>query len=354
MKTNTKQFYNFIDVLLSYNLNPADKTKLFYNSILNGLKSNNFSLNDKINFIYTNKSLTPKELQNIYNNNNLNNLYFITINNFDDVSICCGYAFNGKKIIENNPIFDFCKNYYYNFKDVFGSNAEMRKTAVLTVLIYQDKKYIDAVKEKQETRRKLKQELFYNDRFIFKKSSFVETCNEPENQQRYKYIHKEYIKEVLTFNQVLKNKYRFSLSNSGWFYTGDSNIIEMDQSGYILTYKRDDLKRRATALKMNNQKNKFMKEKSKYYILTLTNAKEELKKVLLAIYKKMVDSGNIKNIFEFNYNYNCDFKTLYNDLEWYLSKLKNETVNDSEFFEKNLKDLINNKYNNFILKLKEI
>ena len=271
MNTNTKQFLKLIEKVTA----AGKETNL--NSIARGFISEGFSLESPIIIEYSKKHFKPLDFESYFiKENNINKLYFITavkenenINYYSFVYSC--------KSIKEAKFLDFC---FYAYK----SNAELRKNTIYTILIYQNKKYIESMQQKKENRAANK-EINIKERFLFVKDFYNDYGNDESMKQRYKYIQKDFINNCLCYNMLLSMKYNFNFSNRTAYWNGVKNF-EIDKSGYILTYKRDDLKRRAAALKEKRARDNFEKYQHEFYLKALKDDKSSIEAQLLTAQKE--------------------------------------------------------------------
>lgn len=338
MKTNTKKFLTLINKVKE----AGKETNL--NNIVEGLKDV-FLIDDPINIDYTKKNLKPLDLKAVENETNI--LYFITAlkqkdsNNNYYYNFYC-YEYNDGKITEAN-IFNFT-NYSYK------TNAENRKNAVYTILIYQNSKYMQEANKKRENRKQQKEEK--DPRYILKKSNFNKYAD-PENQQRYKYIKAgadpKKNNNIYVDNLTQKEIYNFKKYNYNYYYN-NSVEIAMDKSGYILTEKRADLKQRALKLKEDRALESFNNYKKDFYIKALEEDRRVLEAQTLEAYKKASNTG-LESIKNMNLLYNESIKDILNDLNRYINKLKNNEFSNGWCnpgvvkFENTLIDLHKDYYN---------
>ena len=346
MNTNTKHFLKLIEKVTS----TGKETSL--NSITRDFIREGFSLENPIIIEYSKKHFKPLDFESYFTEeNNINKLYFITAVKENENINFYSFVYSYKGIKEAHFL-DFS---YYCYK----SNAELRKAALYTILIYQNKKYIESMQQKKEKRASNKK-INLKDRFLFVKDFYNDYGDDESKKQRYKYIQKDFIKNKLCDNMLLSMKYNFNFSNNTW--DGVKNF-EIDKSGYILTYKRDDLKRRADALKEKRARDNFEKYQHEFYLKALKDDKNSIEAQLLTAYIKAAQDG-LKAIQLLNELNEDRISKLLEKLNNYISKLEKKDFSLGRFnssiisFEKNIIELhqdyfnfINSEaasYNNFI------
>lgn len=337
MNTNTKQFLTLVEKATA-----AGKESSL-NSITRGFVSEGFSLENPIIIEYSKKHFKPLDFESYFTKeNNINNLYFITAVKENENINFYSFVYNCKGIKEAKFL-NFC---FYAYK----SNAELRKTALYTILIYQNKKYIESMQQKKEKRASNKK-INFKDRFLFVKDFFNDYGDDESKKQRYKYIQKDFIKNKLCDNMLLSMKYNFNFSNGTSYWDGVKNF-EIDKSGYILTYKRDDLKRRAAALKEKHARDNFEKYQHEFYLKALKDDKNSIEAQLLKAYRKAAQDG-LKAIQSLNGLCEARVSGLLKQLKDYISKLEKKDFSIGLFnnsiisFEKNIIEL-HQDYFNFI------
>lgn len=348
MNTNTKQFLKLIEKVTA----AGKETNL--NRIARDFVSEGFSLESPIIIEYSKKHFKPLDFESYFTKeNNINKLYFITAVKEKENINFYSFVYSYKGIKEANFL-DFV---YYCYK----SNAELRKTALYTILIYQNKKYIESMQQKKEKRAE-NNKINTNDRFLFVKDFYNDYGSDESQKQRYKYIQKDFINNELCYNMLLSMKYNFNFSGRTAYWDGEKNF-EIDKSGYILTYKRDDLKRRAAALKEKRARDNFEKYQHEFYLKALKDDKNSIETQLLIAYRKAAQDG-LKAIQLLNKLYEARVSGLLKQLKDYILKLEKRDFSLGWFnnsiisFEKNIIELhqdyynfINNEaaaYNNFI------
>ena len=348
MNTNTKQFLTLIEKVTA----AGKETNL--NRIARDFVSEGFSLENPIIIEYSKKHFKPLDFESYFTEeNNINKLYFITAVKEKENINFYSFVYNCKGIKEAKFL-DFV---YYCYK----SNAELRKTALYTILIYQNKKYIESMQQKKE-KRAANKKINFKDRFLFVKDFYNNYGDDESIKQRYKYIQKDFIKNELCYNMLLSMKYNFNFFNNTAYWNGDKNF-EIDKSGYILTYRRDDLKRRAAALKEKHARDNFEKYQREFYLKALKDDKNIIEAQLLTAYRKAAQDG-LKAIQLLNGLYEARITGLLKQLKDYISKLEKKDFSLGWYyssiisFEKNIIELhqdyfnfINSEaaaYNNFI------
>lgn len=337
MKTNTKQLLKLIEKVTA----AGKETTL--NKIVRDFVWAGFSVNDKINIEYSKKHFKPLDFETYFNKeNNIKELYFITavkenenINFYSFVYSCKG--------IKEAKFLDFC---FYAYK----TNAELRKNAIYTILIYQNKKYIESMQQKKEKRAE-NNKINIKERFLFVKDFYNNYGDNESIKQRYKYIQKDFYNNILCNNMLLSMKYNFNFSGRTAYWDGVKNF-EIDKSGYILTYKRDDLKRRAAALKEKRARDNFVKYNQEYYLKALKDDKNSIETQLLTAYRKAAQDG-LQAIKYINNLYEARVSGLLKQIKEYIKKLEKNDFSLGWFnssiiaFEKNIIE-IHKDYYNFI------
>lgn len=348
MNTNTTQFLKLIEKVTA----AGKETSL--NSIARGFISEGFSLESPIIIEYSKKHFKPLDFESYFTKeNNINKIYFITAVKENENINFYSFVYSYKGIKEARFL-DFS---YYCYK----SNAELRKNAIYTILIYQNKKYIESMQQKKE-KRAANKEINIKDRFIFVKDFYNDYGDDESIKQIYKYIQKDFINNCLCYNMLLSMKYNFNFSGRTAYWDGVKNF-EIDKSGYILTYKRDDLKRRAAALKEKRARDNFEKYQHEFYLKALKDDKNSIEAQLLTAYRKAAQDG-LKAIQLLNELNEARVSGLLKDLKYYISKLEKKDFSRGWFnssvisFEKDIIELhqdyysfINSEaaaYNNFI------
>lgn len=335
MNTNTKQFLKLIEKVTA----AGKETNL--NRIARDFVSEGFSLESPIIIEYSKKHFKPLDFESYFTKeNNINKLYFITAvkekENINFYSFV--YIYKG---IKEAKFLDFV---YYCYK----SNAELRKNALYTILIYQNKKYIESMQQKKEKRAE-NNKINIKDRFLFVKDFYNNYGDDESIKQRYKYYQKDFYNNILFKNMLLSMKYNFNVSNGTAYRDGVKNF-EIDKSGYILTYRRDDLKRRAAALKEERARDNFEKFHHEYYLKALKADKNSIEAQLLTAYRKAAQDG-LKAIQLLNGLYEARVSGLLKQLKDYISKLEKKDFSRGWFnssiisFEKNIIELHQDYYN---------
>lgn len=337
MNTNTKQFLTLVEKATA----AGKETSL--KSITRNFIYEGFSLENPIIIEYSKKHFKPLDFESYFTKeNNINNLYFITAVKENENINFYSFVYNCKGIKEAKFL-NFC---FYAYK----SNAELRKNAIYTILIYQNKKYIESMQQKKEKRASNKK-INLKDRFLFVKDFYNNYGDDESKKQRYKYIQKDFIKNELCYNMLLSMKYNFNFSNGTAYWDGVKNF-EIDKSGYILTYKRDDLKHRAAALKEERARDNFEKYQHEFYLKALKDDKNSIESQLLTAYRKAAQDG-LKAIQLLNGLYEARITGLLKRLKDYISKLEKKDFSLGWFnssvisFEKNIIEL-HQDYFNFI------
>ena len=348
MNTNTKQFLKLIETVKA----AGKETSL--KSITRDFISKGFSLENPIIIEYSKKHFKPLDFESYFTEeNNINKLYFITAVKVNENINFYSFVYSYKGIKEARFLdFSYC---------CYKSNAEVRKTALYTILIYQNKKYIESMQQKKEKRAE-NNKINIKDRFLFVKDFYNNYGDDESKKQRYKYIQKDFMKNKLCDNMLLSMKYNFNFSNGVAYWDGVKNL-EIDKSGYILTYKRDDLKRRAAALKEKRARDNFEKNQHEFYLKALKDDKNSIEAQLLTAYRKAAQDG-LKAIQFLNQLNEARISGLLKQLKDYISKLEKKDFSIGWFnnsiisFEKNIIELhqdyfnfINSEaasYNNFI------
>ena len=337
MNTNTKQFLTLVEKVTA----AGKETSL--KRIVNGFISEGFSLENPIIIEYSKKHFKPLDFESYFTEeNNINKLYFITAVKENENINFYSFVYSYKGIKEARFL-DFV---YYSYK----SNAELRKTALYTILIYQNKKYIESMQQKKEKRAE-NNKINIKDRFLFVKDFYNNYGDDESKKQRYKYIQKDFIKNKLCYNMLLSMKYNFNFSNNTAYWDGVRNF-ETVKSGYILTYKRDDLKRRAAALKEEHARDNFEKYQHEFYLKALKDDKNSIEAQLLTAYIKAAQDG-LKAIQLLNGLYEARVSGLLKKLNDYILKLEKKDFSLGWFnssiisFEKNIIEL-HQDYFNFI------
>lgn len=335
MNTNTKQFLTLIEKVTA----AGKETSL--NSIARDFISEGFSLESPIIIEYSKKHFKPLDFESYFTKeNNINKLYFITAVKEKENINFYSFVYSCKGIKEAK----FLNFVYYCYK----SNAELRKNALYTILIYQNKKYIEFMQQKKEKRAE-NNKINIKDRFLFVKDFYSEFGDDESKKQRYKYHQKDFYNNILFKNMLLSMKYNFNVSNGTAYRDGVKNF-EIDKSGYILTYKRDDLKRRAAALKEERARDNFEKFHHEYYLKALKTDKNSIEAQLLTAYRKAAQDG-LKAIQLLNQLNEARVSELLKQLKYYISKLEKKDFSRGWFnssvisFEKDIIELHQDYYN---------
>ena len=335
MNTNTKQFLKLIEKVTA----AGKETDL--KQINRDFMSADFSLENKINIEYTKKHLKPLDFESYFTKeNNINKIYFVVAYKQNDNICFYNFVYDCKGIKESRFL-SFC---YYAYK----SNAELRKNSLYTILIYQNKKYIESMKNKKESRNE-KRLLNLKERFIFAKDFYNDYGDDESQKQRYKYYQKDFNNNILCNNMLLSMKYNFNYTRGTAYWDGVKNF-EIDKSGYILTYKRDDLKRRAAALKEERARDNFEKFHHEFYLKALKADKNSIEAQLLTAYRKAAQDG-LKAIQLLNKLYEARVSGLLKQLKDYILKLEKKDFSLGWFnssvisFEKNIIELHQDYYN---------
>ena len=336
MKANTKVF-NQLANFINNQINVYDE-KITLQSVYSCLQDTKYektflNVNEPINIIYTKKTLKPADIKNYYNSYNASVVYFITQTQYKGCrAIYYMYCFDGEKTKEKK-LFSWC---YW----AYDSEAKNRANANNTIIILQDKKYYEMMEEKRTVRTGYYNYYYSNNnvRYSFLKDFFNE-YSEPEKQQRYKYIVKDYPKIELENNLYLSEKYKLKPRSSRLSYK--SNYIVFDKSGYITTYKQNDLKERAIELKEKRLTEAFKSSKQEKYLVLLQDTKKKLEQAILKAYQKASSIG-LNNVLLLNSLYNDRLKDITEKIDHYIYKLQFEKYNNNIIeFESGLLKVIN-------------
>lgn len=341
MKTNTLIVKTLVDYINSNNnsIDFKETTKSVIDS-LQDTKYNNtlIDIEKPINIEYTTKKLKPNDLKELYKKYNSNLLYFITVIKGDDKKIryYC-YCYDGQKTRENK-LFNFC---YYSYT----TEAQNRAAATTTIIITQHSQYYYKLDKKRQDRKNYYNYFsnrYNNIRYAFKKDFFIK-YSKPEEQQRYKYIVKNYDKITLASN-ILKSC-EFKLNFNSTYFNPKLEYIEIDKSGYITTYKKEELKKEAKRLKEKRLDAAFKESKKDYYIKLLEN---DINNINVLI-KKSFAAGATSESENFKTIHLLLDKTesIKSDIFYYIEKLKKDTFYKGYFnnsiidFENTIIDLHN-------------
>ncbi len=343
MKTNTKQFLTLIE-----KINNTTNWTLTLNDLYERMRDAGFSVNDEIIFEYTNKSLKPADFKVIFENNNIDKLYFITAiknenkNNYNNYNDFIYYCF---KVDKYNTIKEY--NHFIFTYSARKTNAELRKNASFTILFYQNKKYYETMMQKRDSRAGKYTSDFKNDRFIFA-LDFYNEYSEPENRQRYKYFKTGFDpkqdRNILVSNIVLKCKYHFAINST--LYNPKLKNILMDKSGYNLTNIRDDLQRRARRFKEKNAVKRFEEGNADVYLTALKKDRQLIENQIITAYKNAVASGDLQNIIYLNNLYDEKIKKRLESIDNFIQKLSKKNYSCGLFnwsasnFEEEIKELL--------------
>lgn len=320
MKTNTKILKELIDYL--NNNNNCCDSKITLKSIINDLQDlrHNTTLIDiekPLIIEYTKKHLKPNDLKELYKKYNANFIYFVTVlKTIENKAFYYCYAYDGQKTKENR-LFNFC---YYSPH----TEAQNRAAADTTIIITQHSQYYYELDKKRQNRKNyynyFSNKYNNNIRYSFKKD-FFNIYSEPEAQQRYKYIVKYYNKIELTSNILKSCEFRFNFNNTR--FNPKLDYIEIDKSGYITTYKKEELKKDAKRLKEKRLDAAFKENKKYYYIKLLENDINNINDLI----KKSLAAGSTSEPENYKTIHLLLDKTelLKDDIFKYIEKLKNDT-----------------------------
>ena len=336
MKTNTKKFLKLIEKVNNY-INDANE-KADLKRFAKNLYQAGFAVGDPIEIKITNRHLKPLDLKAIENENN--KVFFITAvrKSYKELEkvFFYNYEYDGGRIAEKND-FKFTSYSY-------STNAENRAKAIFTILIYQNYKYIAEQKKKHESRAEKNTALESDEsRLILSKEKI--------NKNFYCWRYDE-TKTIYRDTLTKENIYNFVI-RSGSFYSSRENKIEVDKSGYILTYKRNDLKQRAQQLKEKKARERFETSQRDYYIKEFSKAVKSIENSTINAYKKAVATGNLQNIVLLNNLYNDKIKDHLKELKRFIIKLNKKEFSSGWMrsgvleFEKDLKQLDSKNKNYF-------
>lgn len=326
MKTNTQKLSQLVTTLNS-NKNHSDIT---IERLIRDLREFNFSIDDEIVINQTTKKMKPSDFKSLYDS--LNNGFYVVYcckeNNFNTNVI---YYFNGIK---------FEKKRGSCFNWINDSEPSYRNKAERVIILYQDDKYYNNIQEKIKKRIALKS---IDDRFVFKKDCFIETCSEPELQQRYKYVRfgydpKKYNSE-LESNLYKSQIYKFKLYTMYSYRRSDE--IEIDKSGYILTYRREKQSNKVEEIKKNKAIQEYTVLKLDY-IKQLKESKIKIENFILKISKKAIESDSFNNLNICNQFFENSLKKIRNNIIKKLSKIENNNINNIFCFVEKINELIIN------------
>lgn len=325
MKTNTKELIQLVTAL---NNNDVKNEHVTIEKLIRDLREFNFSIDDEIIINQTTKKMKPAYFKNLYSSLN-NGFYVVYCRKEKNYNINVIYYFNGVK---------FEKMYGSCFNWIYDSEPQYRNKAEYTIIIYQDNKYYEKIAEKIKKRAALKTN---DDRFILKKDRCIETCSDPELQQRYKYIHfgydsKKYDSE-LESNLYKSNIYKFKL----YIGYGRNKEIEIDKSGYILTYRREKLAEKVKEIKKNKAIQDFNNLKLDY-LNKLENSKNKIENFILKISKKAIESNFFNNLNICNQFYDFYLKDIRKDIIYFIAKIESNNINNIFGFVEDLNKLIIN------------
>lgn len=318
MKTNTSSIKKLVDYINSNN--NSTKIKASIKSVIDSLQDKKYNntlidIEKPINIEFTKKNLKPSDLKELYKKYNSNLLYFITVKKDIKKEYCyyC-YCFDGQKTKENK-LFNFC---YYSY----DTEAKNRAAAITTIIITQHSKYYYELNQKRQNRQNYYNYFinrYNNIRYIFKKD-FFNIYSASEEQQRYKYIVKNYNKITLVSNILKSCEFKFNLNSTR--FNPKHEYIEIDKSGYITTYKKEELKKEAQRLKEKRLNAAFKENKKEQYIKLLENDINNINDLI----RKSLAAGATSKIENFKTIHLLLDKTesIKNDIFRYIEKLKND------------------------------
>ena len=319
MKVNTLIIKKFIDFINSNNNSTEYKPTI--KNIIDSLQDSIYNttlidIEKPLIIEYTKKHLKPNDLKELYKTYNSNLLYFITcIKDIDNKFRYYQYVYDGQKTKEEK-LFNFC---YYTYT----TEAKNRAAADTTIIITQHSKYYYELDKKRQNRKNYYNYFsnrYNNIRYIFKKD-FYNEYSIPEEKQRYKYVVAGYEKITLVSNILKSCEYHFNFNNTR--FNPELEYIEIDKSGYITTYKKEELKKEAKRLKEKRLDTAFKENKKDYYIKLLENDINNINDLI----RKSLAAGSTSGIENFKTIHILLDKTetIKKDIFNYIEKLHNNT-----------------------------